>query len=353
MIAGTFIPLLMVMMMTRFYGRKKSWTDGLSIAPFAIFGGLAFTVPYFLTAVFLGPEIPTLLGALIGLAVVTFAAEKWFSSSPRMSWDFEDSSAWPEDWNGSVSIELDDTSADKLMPGRLAWTPYVLAAVFLVITRLRQIPLGGWLKSLAISWPDIFGTGITATARPFYVPGAILIAVVAVVYFIHKMNMKQLGAALSESSRILIGTGFVLIFTVPMVRIYLNSGTNGAGLDSMPVAMATWIAANVGRVWPLFAPTIGALGAFIAGSNTVSNLMFSLFQHGVAENLDICAMTVVALQAVGAAAGNMIAIHNVVAASATVGLLGQEGLTLRKTAIPTFYYVTLTGILGLITIYMF
>jgi len=60
----------------------------------------------------------------------------------------------------------------------------------------------------------------------------------------------------------------------------------------------------------------------------------------------------VALQAVGAAAGNMIAIHNVVAASATVGLLGQEGITLRKTIIPTLYYVTVTGILGMIAIYM-
>ena len=84
---------------------------------------------------------------------------------------------------------------------------------------------------------------------------------------------------------------------------------------------------KVGMVWPLFAPSIGALGAFIAGSNTVSNLMFSLFQHSVAQRLAISGALIVALQAVGAAAGNMIAIHNVVAASATVGLLGQEGLT--------------------------
>jgi lactate permease len=61
---------------------------------------------------------------------------------------------------------------------------------------------------------------------------------------------------------------------------------------------------------------------------------------------------VVALQAVGAAAGNMIAIHNVVAASATVGLLGQEGTILRKTIIPTLYYLAVVGILGLIAIYV-
>ena len=148
----------------------------------------------------------------------------------------------------------------------------------------------------------------------------------------------------------IIGAGFVLVFTIPMVRIYINSGMNDNELASMPLAMAAWVAGNVGQVWPLFSPSIGALGAFIAGSNTVSNLMFSLFQFGVAERLAISGALIVSLQGVGAAAGNMIAIHNVVAASATVGLLGQEGNILRKTIIPTIYYVLLAGILGIIAI---
>ena len=33
-------------------------------------------------------------------------------------------------------------------------------------------------------------------------------------------------------------------------------------------------------------------------------------------------------------------------------LLGQEGATLRKTVLPTIYYVTVAGILGLIAIYV-
>lgn len=138
-----------------------------------------------------------------------------------------------------------------------------------------------------------------------------------------------------------------------MVLIYMNSGVNTLGLSSMPVVMAKWVADNVGHIWPFFAPSIGALGAFIAGSNTVSNLMFSLFQQSVADQLMISGAIVVSLQAVGAASGNMIAIHNVVAASATVGLMGQEGLILRKTILPTLYYVTVVGVLGLLAIYVF
>jgi lactate permease len=72
----------------------------------------------------------------------------------------------------------------------------------------------------------------------------------------------------------------------------------------------------------------------------------------VATELAISSAFVVALQAVGAAAGNMIAIHNVVAASATVGLLGQEGATLRKTVIPTMYYLAVVGVLGIVAVYV-
>ena len=150
----------------------------------------------------------------------------------------------------------------------------------------------------------------------------------------------------------LLSAGFVLLFTVPMVRILINSGVNAAELSSMPILMARWVADSVGGIYPLLAPSVGALGAFIAGSNTVSNMMFSQFQFGVASSLGISSALVVAVQAIGAAAGNMVAIHNVVAASATVGLLGREGSILRKTVWPTLYYVLFTGLIALFAVYV-
>ncbi len=349
-ITGTLIPLFMVIMMIRFFGSERSWTKGLSIAPFAVFSGLAFTVPYMLIGVFLGPEFPSLIGALTGLVIVTFAAKKGFLV-PKDSWDFPPASEWKTEWLGSIEIKLDDLTKKK-MPVSLAWTPYIIVAALLVISRLPYLPFGNMLKSLAISWQNILGTGITASTQPLYLPGALMVLTVFITIFIHKMDIPSFYEAFTESRKVLLGAGFVLIFTVPMVRIYINSGVNGADLDSMPVAMAGWIAENVGSIWPMFAPAIGGLGAFIAGSNTVSNMMFSQFQFSIADSLMIQGGLVVALQAVGAAAGNMVAIHNVVAASATVGLLGQEGATLRKTVIPTIYYITVVGILGLIAIYL-
>ncbi len=131
----------------------------------------------------------------------------------------------------------------------------------------------------------------------------------------------------------ILGAGAALLFALPLVRVFINSGVafNTSDLPSMPLTLAEGAAAAAGSQWPLVAPWIGALGAFLAGSNTISNLTFSLFQFSTAEQIGANPEVTVAAQAVGGAAGNMVTIHNVVAASATVGLLGREGDLIRKT----------------------
>lgn len=349
-VVGVVMPLLMVCMLTRFFGKNKSFREGLEVLPFAIFAGLAFVIPYALTGVILGPEFPSLLGGLIGLGIVTTAAKKGFLI-PKNTWDFADSKDWPSEWLGTIEMKLEDLAA-KPMSGFRAWLPYVLVGVVLVISRTVE-PVKSALTSLNLSAANILGeAGISAGVQPLYLPGGILLMVVAATFFLHRMNTRDLGAAFKESSGVILSAGFVLLFTVPMVRILINSGVNMSDLPSMPIAMATWVADAVGGIYPLLAPVVGALGAFLAGSNTVSNMMFAQFQFGVAETLGLSTALIVAVQAVGAAAGNMVAIHNVVAASATVGLLGREGQTLRKTVWPTLYYLVGVGTVALIGAYV-
>ena len=350
-IAGVLMPLWMVVMLTRFFGAKRSWTEGLSIVPFALFGGAAFVIPYVLFGTFLGPEFPSLLGAPVGLVIVVGVARKgWLL--PKDRWDFPERSTWDSGWISGLEDELADVPEGRGISTASAWAPYALLGVLLVLTRLPQLPVGTMLRLFEISWADILGSGITATTTPLYLPGFVLLVVVLITAVLHRLQAPALGEALRSSTKVLVGAGVVLVFTVPMVRVYINSDVNGAALLSMPLAMAEWVAGNVGAVWPFFAPMTGALGAFIAGSNTVSNLMFSAFQYGVAERLAMSTVMIVALQAVGAAAGNMVAIHNVVAASATVGLLGKEGDTIRKTILPTVYYLLVVGLLGLLAIHV-
>ncbi|MCY1535824.1 transporter, lactate permease (LctP) family [compost metagenome] len=270
---------------------------------------------------------------------------------PKNTWELAPAKDWPSEWIGSIEMKLDELTA-KPMSSLRAWFPYVLVGALLVISRVFP-EVGAALKSVILVFPDILGeAGVKADFMPLYLPGGILVAVVLATFFLHGMKIRELSSAVGESTKVLLGAGFVLLFTVPMVRILINSGVNAADLPSMPIAMARYVADSVGGVYPLLAPSVGALGAFIAGSNTVSNMMLSQFQYGVAHSLGISGALIVAVQAIGAAAGNMVAIHNVVAASATVGLLGREGTTLRKTVWPTLYYVLFTGLIALFAIYV-
>ncbi len=349
-ICGTIMPLLLVMFMTRYFGRNKSWTEGLSIAPFAIFSAFSFTIPYVLAGVFLGPEFPSILGGLLGLAIVTAAVKMRFLV-PRDTWDFAPQEQWHPSWVGNIQISLDNLTQRQI--GRfMAWLPYVLLALVLVLSRTIK-PFGDALKQVDLKFMDILGEqGIGGSFQVLYLPGGLLIFVCLVTFLLHRMRVSDLARAVRDSGGTIVGAGFVLIFTVPMVRVMINSGVNANDLASMPIAMARGVADLMGQVYPLLAPSVGALGAFLAGSNTVSNLMLSQFQYETATLLGISGALLVAVQSVGAAAGNMIAIHNVVAASATVGLLGREGITLRITVLPTLYYVLFAGLIAMIALHV-
>ncbi|WEG17837.1 L-lactate permease [Alkalihalophilus pseudofirmus] len=345
-IVGLFIPLIMVTMLTLFFGPKKSLKAGMEVWKFALFAGLAFTIPYALVANFLGPEFPSLFGGLIGLAIVVPAAKKgWFI--PKTKWDFEHSSKWDPEWTGTLSATtLSKTTISPLK----AWLPYILMGVLLVITRLNVLPFGDWLKLAKIHIESVFGTQIAIESTPFFLPGFIMVLMSLLGYILYSMNQTTYGTAVKNSTKMIIGAAPALLFAVPMVQVFINSGVNTTGYTSMPLVLAEGVSALMGQNWPLVAPAIGALGAFVAGSNTISNMMFAMFQFGTAENVGINPATIVALQAVGGAAGNMICVHNVVAASATAGLVGREGTLIRKMLIPTFYYVLFAGAVGYIAI---
>ena len=345
---GTLIPIFMVTCLTRYFGQRKSWREGLAIWQFALFAGLAFTIPSTLTAVFLGPEFPSLIGGLVGLAVVVLAAQKKFLT-PKQIWDFPPTEAWSDGWMGNLKPVINnEVQGINLFK---AWLPYVLVGLFLVVSRLPFLPFQALLKALEFNFTDVLGTEIGIDSQPLYLPGTIFILVVIVTYFFHRVEMKALKQATIDAVTTLTGTAVVLAAAVPMARVFINSGFNQSGLASMPLTLADGVSNLAGQSWPLFAPTIGAMGSFIAGSATVSNMMFSLFQFGVATEIDVSTSVVVALQAMGGAAGNMICVTNVVAASATVGLSGCEGLLIRRVLLPLTYYVIGAGILGLIVVY--
>jgi lactate permease len=348
-IPGLVLPLIMVTMMTRFFGEKRSVREGLAIWPYALFAGFCFVAPYLIVAIILGPEFPSLLGGLIGLAILIPATKAGFLV-PKTTWDFPEKSGWETNWAGSIRMES-NCQTGKISIFK-AWIPYIIIGLLLVLTRIRSLPFGNWLKSASINYGDLFGTSVSGTLDPLYNPGImpfVLVALLCIPLF--GMKGKQVCAAWSEAVRRMKNPLIALVFAVPMVRIMMQSGNNPEGITGMPIAMATAMAGIFQGAWPLIDSFIGALGSFMSGSNTVSNMLFSLFQYSIADQLKISSILVISLQNIGGAMGNMICVHNVIAACATVGLAGAEGLLIKRNLIPMSVVGLLVGIAGIILVY--
>jgi lactate permease len=348
-VAGALVPLILVAFLTRFFGRQRSFAAGLRAWRFALFASLAMTLPYLAAARLIGPELPSLTGGLVGLAIVIAAARRGlFLPRDGEPWDFEPRDSWQPEWSApAASKELvADGAASRQLGLGLAWLPYVLVALLLLVTRQRALPFGEWLRSVELSIPNLLGTEISASVQPLYLPGSIFVFVSLATWALHRIEPAAYRRAWSTSLATGARASIALVFTVPMVQVFIHSGGGGAELESMPLVLAGSVASLAGSAWPLFAPFIGGLGAFVAGSNTVSNMMFSLFQFDVGGRIGVDPLWVVALQAVGGAAGNMICVHNVVAASAVVGLFGREGAVIRLTLLPFLYYAIFPGALG-------
>ncbi len=340
---GSFIPLILVLMLTKIFGENRSFKEGLEIWKFALFAGFSFTIPAFLVATFIGPEFPSIVGGLVGLAIVVPAARKGFLL-PERTWDFPVKEEEPG--------REEAVAMSKHMPLYKAWIPYVLVALLLVLTRLDVLPFKQWLMSVKVQWNDILGTDLSAAFEPLYLPGSLFMIAIIFTVFYHKMNTEQVKSTIKTSAGSMVGSVIALGTAVPMVRIFINSGVNEADLLSMPMELAILVSVSVGGAWPLVAPVVGALGSFISGSATFSNMMFSLFQFSAADQIGLSGQSVVALQVLGSNAGNMVCILNVVAAASVVNLVGKEGEIIRITMIPMLIYVGLAGLIGTLFLYV-
>ena len=130
-----------------------------------------------------------------------------------------------------------------------------------------------------------------------------------------------------------------LIAMLSLSQIMVHAG--------MIAGLSAWAAQTAGGLWPLLSPLVGFLGTFVTGSATASNILFTDFQQTVANNLGLPALSMVGAQGFGAAVGNIICPHNIIAGGATVGLAGKEGGILRKTMVGCLVYSTLGGLVAL------
>ena len=352
------LPIFMLGFLTRFYGQNKSWSEGFKAWKFCVFAAVSFAVPYFIFAWFVGPEFPSLIGGLVGLGIIVAGAKRGFCV-PEETWDFGPQSTWDPEWTGTIKTAA-KTEFKAHMSQFKAWLPYILIGAILVVTRVPSLGLKGFLSAQKIPFDNILGfKGVSASIDYLYLPGTIPFTLVALLtILLHGMSGDAVKRAWSESFAKMKAPTIALFFAVALVSIFRGSGVADVALNpnnypSMPLAMAKAVAALAGNAWPMLASYVGGLGAFITGSNTVSDLLFAEFQWGVAAQLELPRQIIVAAQVVGGAMGNMVCIHNIVAVCAVVGLAGREGMILKRTFWPFMLYGLVVGIIASLMCFVF
>lgn len=381
LLIGFMMPLFAVGIVVYFFTPQGSRTMEpiIEVVPLCLFAGFAFVIPYWITAQ-VSAELPALVGSMLGAAVVIAALRAGYFK-PSTEWDFPPQEEWPQHWLGSIHpTDVESVlSEDREMSLLKAWFPYIFLISSLLLTRsidpmssllqgdtiiLLGTPISLQVAStstvvgeitvgvLLFEWTQIAGTTIGNSINLLYVPGIWLLASAMIAVPLYKLPTDAVSVVWKEAAIKLITPLIALSFVLAMVQVMLQSGSHAPGLDGMIVVLAVVIADVLGPAYPLVAPLIGALGAALVGSNTVSNITFGPLQFFAADSLGISRELTVGAQAVGGAIGNLVAIHNVVAALATVGLVGEEGRVIRLTLIPLLYYLVCAGMVTLLFTYL-
>jgi lactate permease len=314
----------------------------------AIFGGLSFAVPYMITTLTLGYEFASLIGALCSIAITVVAAKKNFLT-PKHTWDFGDKTLWEDEWRATSKVS---PVKESDMPLLLAWVPYLLIAVILVITRIPQLGIKGLLTGGApfvITVKNILGSSLNWSLKWAYLPGTFFILVALLTNLMHKMDKDAVKQSWKDTFGQISGAAVAIIFGLALVQVLSFSP---AGSDSMMRTMALGLS-KVGRfAYVIMAPFIGVLGAFVSGSATVSMTLFTNLQYDTASTLNVAPAFAVAMQCVGAAIGNMVCINNAVAASATIGVTGREGKLIKLNVTPMLIYTLTTIMIFMVVIFV-
>lgn len=214
-----------------------------------------------------------------------------------------------------------------------AWAlaPYGLLVVVVV---LGQTVLAGVLDFAVIRplFPEVrTSLGWVVTAGPgrsinlFGHGGALLVYTIIITYLMYRHQGRYSPGAgrriLRNTLQGAVNPSIGILAMVGMAVMMENSG--------MTRLLAEGISRWVGSAFPLAAPLIGALGAFMTGSNTNSNVVFAAMQEQTAVLLGLNPLIILAAQTTGGAIGALFAPAKVIVACSTVNLGGKEGAVLR------------------------
>lgn len=332
-------PLVMVILLTHTFG--GNWKDGLAVWRHAVLAALCYSIPFYSIALIFGFEFPALLGSLLGgIAFILLLRLPFFTI--KHPWTFSDAKSKHTD---ALSVKKNshiDSNRAKVFAG----IPYLVTVLFLILSRLPSLPFHSVAYStFALTISEVAGVQVQHTLRPLYSPALFLLMGALAALIIYKPSKDNVKKLLGTTLTKIYKPTKTLLTLIFLAQLLLFSGMNSGGKPSIPVFAATMVS-TIPVAWPLIAPFIGMFGALIAGSVTVSNILFAGFQAETAQLGEYSIPLVLALQVLGATGGNIIALHNIIAVLAATDSKISERSMLILLIKPALIYAVYLGLFG-------
>jgi len=314
-LVGLIVPTFMLWVLSgQHQDRQKYFWEAL---PFALWSGFAFVVPSLLITN-LGQEFPSILGAAVGLSLVILTIRLKIFVPKKIR-----------------TLKEEQRLIATLPIGKVVF-PYLLLISFLILGKI-------WLGAKGIDF--LIGGEIKHRFSCFN-PGFAFILAGALVVYLEKKQKQIIFQSLSTALKRTLEPFSVIVCLSAVVQLMTYSNYNYSGLPSVLNLLAKNFETPL---LPFWSPFIGAFGSFLTGSITISNLMFGNFLNLASNAIKLDANKILALEAVGAAAGNMLALADMLVVETIVGLKHQEREILKAVVLPCLIYILLVGLLGILT----
>ena len=358
--AGRQLPFMTVLVLFWLMAIMDGWRGVKETWPAVLVGGGSFAIVQFLTANYIGPELPDITSAIVSLIALTLFLKVW---QPKRIFRFT-LEAGEQAATAVPAAPVPSGAPLTAMAVIKAWSPFIILTAMVTVWSIKPFKAlfaaGGPLASTVINIPVPFLHNLVEKTPPVVAAAtsygaiytfnwllatgtAILIAALITIAFT-RLSPSKAVATLRETFKELA----VPIYSIGMVLAFAFVA-NYSGL-SATLALAL---AHTGQAFTFFSPFLGWIGVFLTGSDTSANALFAALQATTAQQLGLPQVLTVAANTTGGVTGKMISPQSIAIACAAVGLAGRESDLFRFTVKHSLVFAVIIGLMTTLQAYVF
>lgn len=314
-------PILMVALV----GHGRDALRGM--LPISLVSGVSFAACLVLAGHFIGGELPDVVASVVSLVLTFTYALRMHGSGAEV----------PERYRLDAASG-DDAPQESVAEKVRAWSPFALIFVVLLATS-KLVPFVNEPLSAIKSTVNIYAGDPTATLTFSWVntPGVLIFACGIVGGIIQHCPPREMLQVLGATVRQMSKTIVTMLGVLACAKIM--------GYSGMIASISDFFVAALGGLYPLVAPLLGALGTFVTGSGTSSEVLFGNVQLHAAQSIGVNETWLVASNSLGVSAGKMLSPQNIAIGCASCGLVGKDGEILGRIAKYAFGFAAAMAVL--------